>query len=59
MLGLAPSPLRHAGADVFPEIAELRHIATGDIVRHRYPGQFDNAAFDGVHQREVAHRPGE
>ena len=57
--GPAPSSPGHAGADVFPEIAELRHIATGDIVRHRYPGQFDNAAFDGIHKRKIAHRPGE
>jgi hypothetical protein len=46
---------------VFPQVAKHRHIArlsTGEIVRHRYARQLDDAALDGVHQREVAHGPG-
>ena len=58
-LRLAPPPLRHLPPDVLPEVAELRHLAARDVVRHRHPRQLDDAAFDGVHQREVAHRPGE
>ena len=54
-----PARLWHVRADVCPKIAELRHVAAGDVVGHGHAGQFDNAAFDGVHQRKVAHRPGE
>src|ERR1035438_5265438 len=43
---------------MLPEVSELRHIPEG-IVGYRYPWELDDAAFDGVHQREVAHRPGE
>ena len=57
VLCLAPPLLRHVGADVLPEISELGHIAAGDVVGHRHAGQLDDAAFDGVHEREVAHRP--
>ena len=46
-------------ADVLPQIAEHRHLVAGDVVGHRNARQLDDAAFDGVHQREVAHRPGE
>ena len=31
----------------------------GDVLRHRDARQLDDAALDGVHQREVAHRPRE
>ena len=58
-LRLAPPPLRHLPPDVLPKVAELRHLAVRDVVRHRHPRQLDDAAFDGVHQREVAHRPRE
>jgi hypothetical protein len=35
------------------------HLAAGDVVGDRHARQLDDAAFDGIHQREVAHRPGE
>ena len=57
--GLAAALLRHVLADVLPQIAELGHLAARDVVGHRHPGQLDDAALDRVHQREVAHRPGE
>ena len=47
------------GADVLPEVAEHGHLAAGDVVGHRHARQLDDAALDGVHQREVAHGPGE
>ena len=49
----------HALADVFPQVAEHQRIGGWQVVRHRHPWQLDDAAFDGVHQREVAHRPRE
>lgn len=55
---LAPPLLRHLFADVLPELAVDGHFRAGDVVGHRHARQFDDAAFDGVHQREVAHRPG-
>ena len=58
-LGFAPAFLGHLRPDVFPQIAEHRHLLAGDVVGHGHARQFDDAAFDGVHQREVAHRPGE
>ena len=42
-----------------PQIPECRHLAVRDIVRDRHPGQLHDAALDGIHEREVAHRPGE
>ena len=44
---------------MLPQVAELRHVAARDVVRDRHPGQLDDAALDRVHEREVAHRPGE
>ena len=38
---------------------ELGHLAAGDVVGHRHARQLHDAALDGVHQREVARRPGE
>src|SRR6058998_2632955 len=58
-LRLAAPLLRHVLAYVLPEIAEHRHFTTGDILRHRYAWQLHDAALDGVHEREVAHRPRE
>ena len=55
----ATALLGHVFADVFPQVAEHRHLFTGDVLSHRHTRQLDNAAFDGVHQREVAHGPGE
>ena len=57
--GLAPALLGHLGADVFPEVAEHRHLGAGDVVGDGHAGQFDDAALDGVHEGEVAHGPGE
>ncbi|WP_349627596.1 hypothetical protein [Rhodopseudomonas sp. BR0G17] len=34
-------------------------IGLNQIVRHRHARQFDDAAFDGVHQAEIGHHPGE
>ena len=53
-----PAPLSgHPGPDVLPELPVHRHLVAGHVVRHRHPRQLDDAALDGVHQREVAHRP--
>ena len=59
LLGLAAALLRHVLADVLPEVAEHRHLVAGDVVGDRHARQLDDAALDRVHQREVAHRPGE
>jgi len=56
---LAAPLLGHALADVIPQVAEDRHLFAGDVVGHRHTWQLDDPALDGVHQREVAHRPGE
>ena len=56
-LGLAAPFPGHPGADVFPEVAKLGRVAARDIVGHRHAGQFDDAAFDGVHERKVVHGP--
>ena len=56
---LAPSLLGHLLADVLPQVAEVGHVAARNVVGDRHSGQLDDAALDGVHQREVAHRPRE
>ena len=56
---LAAPLLRHLRADVLPQVPELRHVAAGDVVGDRDPRQLDDAALDGIHQREVAGRPRE
>ena len=48
--GLATALLRHLGADVFPQVAEHRHLVAGNIVCNGYARQLDDAALDGVHQ---------
>ena len=59
-LAALPAPLlRHVLADVLPEVAEHRHLVAGDVLGDRDARQLDDAALDGVHQREVAHRPRE
>ncbi len=58
-LAFAAPFLGHVLADVLPEVAEHRHFIAGDVFGHRDARQFDDAAFDGVHEREVAHRPRE
>jgi len=54
-----PSFFGHIFADVLPKVAKHRHVVAGNIVRHRHARQFDNATLDGIHQRKVAHCPGE
>ena len=44
--------------DVFPQIAKHGHLFAGNVVGDGNARQFDDAALDGVHEREVAHRPG-
>ncbi len=43
---------------MLPQVAEHGHFVARDVVRHRHARQLDDAALDGVHQREVAHGPG-
>ncbi len=42
---------------MLPEFAIEWHLAARGIVGDRHAGQFDDAALDGVDEREVAHRP--
>lgn len=58
-LALAAPFLGAIFADVLPEGAAHRHIFAGDVFRHRDGRPLDDAAFDGIHEREVAHRPWE
>ena len=58
-LALAAPFLGHVLADVLPEVAEHRHLVAGDVLGHGDARQLDDAALDGIHEREVAHRPGE
>src|ERR1035441_10229661 len=44
---------------MLPAVSALRHIPAGDVVGDRHTGQLDDSAFDGVHEREVAHGPRE
>ena len=56
---LAAPLLRHVLADVLPEISKHRHLAAGDVLRYGDARQLHDAALDGIHEREVAHRPRE
>ena len=56
--GVAPF-FGHLFADVLPQVAKHRHLGSGNVVRHWHARQLDDAALDSVHQREVAHGPGE
>ena len=56
---LAAAFLGHVLADVLPKVAINWHFIAGDVFRDGNARQFDDAAFDCIHQREVAHRPGE
>ena len=58
-LRLAAPLLRHVLADVLPQVAEHRHVVAGDVLGHGDAWQLHDAALDGVHEREVAHRPRE
>src|SRR5580698_1830416 len=44
---------------MLPEVSEHRHVPTGNVVCDWHTGELDDSAFDCVHQREIAHRPGE
>ena len=57
--GLASPLLRHLAADMFPKNTKFRHLVARDIVGHRHAGELDDTAFDGIHQREIVHCPGE
>jgi hypothetical protein len=50
VLRFAPALFGHAAADVLPKVAELRHVAAGDVIGHRHAWQFDDASLDGVHE---------
>ena len=52
-----PPSLGHLPADVLPEFPVHRYVGGRQVVRYRHPRELDDAALDGVHQREVAHRP--
>jgi len=47
----------HVFADVFPEVSEHRHFIAWDVFSDWNAGQFHDSAFDGVHERKVAHGP--
>ena len=55
----APSRARHVPADVLPQVAEHWHVGSRDVVRNRNTRELDDAALNGVHEREVAGGPGE
>src|SRR5438105_9914905 len=59
LFALTPALLGHVLADVLPKVAEHRHLVAGDVFCNRDARQFNDAALDGIHQREVAHRPRE
>src|SRR5690606_3318688 len=46
-------------ADVLPEIPEHRHLISGNVLSYGHARQLDDAALDGIHEREVAHGPWE
>ena len=46
-------------AHVVPQVAVDGHLGTRHVVHHGHAGQLDDAAFDRVHQREVADGPWE
>ena len=56
--GLSAAPFGHAGSDVFPQLAVHGHLVARYVVRDRDARQLDDAALDGAHEGEVAHRPG-
>ena len=59
LFALAAALLGHVLADVLPEIAVDGHFIAGDVFGDGNARQLHDAALDGVHEREVAHRPGE
>lgn len=54
------APFRwHVLANVLPEVPEHRHLVAGNVFRYGHARELDDAALNGIHQREVAHRPRE
>jgi hypothetical protein len=57
--------MKHGGTAIFScshranVFSEHRHVVAGDVLGHGHAGQLHDAALDGVHEREVAHRPRE
>ena len=43
---------------MLPQLAVHGHLVARYVVRNRHPRQLDDAALDGVHEGEIAHRPG-
>ena len=58
-LALASSLLRHVTPDVLPQVPEFGHLRIRYVVRHWNARQFNDAALDRVHEREITHRPRE
>lgn len=50
--------LGHIFADMLPKISEHGHFIAWKVLSHRNAWQFDDAAFDSIHQGEIAHGPG-
>ena len=48
VLCLAGSLLRHLRANTFPKVSELRHVAAGNVVRHRHTRQLDDPALNRI-----------
>jgi hypothetical protein len=44
---------------IFPKVSKNRHFLSRYVLGHWDAWQLNYAAFDGVHEREVAHRPWE
>ena len=45
--------------DAQPKLAVNGLVGAGDVVGNGDPREFDDAAFNGVHEGEIAHGPGE
>ena len=57
--GRAAPLLRHVGADVLPEHAKHRHLVAGDVFGDRHARELHDPTLDRVHERKIAHCPGE
>src|SRR5258708_16828649 len=44
---------------MLPKVSELRHVAAGDVVGNWHTRELNDSAFDGVHERKIAHGPWE
>jgi len=58
-VGFAAAFFGHLGADVLPDIAEDGDLGAGDVIGDGDAGKFNDAALDGVHEREICNGPGE